>query len=563
MKNLKYAWVILCVFIGLPAKAYDQEFDYFIEVSNAELLRRDPELALIHQVHEEIGLLSPGITPISLQYKAKTLALYVKVLAKLKSFDRRKLSEVQKVDYDYYLWFLKNYLSVEGQPQFRVNAFTAISAWYVFQSFNLDDVSGVENYLEQMKRLPSYYSSINSWLSVRARLGIIDDKETVIWVSDTLEFWNEVPEQDNIYLLFESAVNEMAVSDLQKEEWLLQCKDILANQIAPARAKVSSKLLKLLPNAPENPGFSQYPGGNEFYNRLLSRFVGLPQDAHEAHQIGIAALKDIHTEIYSEFESLGYDVSNDLPTLYEMARRDSPQIAREDVLSVFKTLLDEAAGKSAGLFPDFQYPELEFIESLGYGYRQASGGESAVIFVDTSVDTTLLELPGFVYHEGIPGHHAQFSFTGNLDLPLFRSITNISGFSEGWGLYAERLAFEQGWHDNNPYGNLGRLQAEARRAARLVVDTGINAKGWDLTEAEEYFSQATGLVEWEVFKDLNRFVFHPGQASSYHIGFTHILQLRQKEQERVNFDIKEFHGKILKNGVIPLSLLSDQFSGSQ
>ncbi|WP_444909012.1 DUF885 domain-containing protein [Microbulbifer sp. TRSA005] len=563
MRAFKYILVALCFVISFPLQAYDPNFDSFIEESNVELLRRDPILALIYRVHEEVGLSSPGITPISLPYKAKTLELYTKALVKLKAFDRRLLSNVQNVDYDFYSWFLKSYLAVESKPHFVINASTAVQVQDIFYFFMLENAGDVEHYLSQVEYLSSYYSSVEFWLLVRGRLGIIDDKETILSVLDWLDYWVENPERDPIYLMLEAAVNKIEVSAEQRKEWLLRCKYILEEEVTPMRTEVSNLLLTQLEDAPENPGLAQYPGGKEYYNSLLSREVSMPLNALELHQIGIDALRDLHTEVYSEFESLGYDMSNDLATLYAMVRKDAPQVAKENVLAVFKELLDEASEKSVNLFPEFDYSKLELVNGISYAYAPAKDNESALLYVNNSVDTTMLDLPGFVYHEGVPGHHAQYSFTGKLNLPLFRSITKISGFSEGWGLYAERLAFEQGWYDSNQYGNLGRLKAELHRAARLVVDTGINAKGWTLEEAREYYSEVSGLTDAEVSRDINRFIYSPGQASSYYIGFTHILRLRQVEQEKAGFDIKEFHGKVLQNGVIPLSLLTDQFSGQQ
>ncbi|WP_444935276.1 DUF885 domain-containing protein [Microbulbifer sp. JMSA004] len=563
MRVLRFSLFFLLFVISFQLRAHDQNFDSFVESSNAELLQRDPSLALIYQVHEDIGLPYPGVTPISLSYKAETLALYAKTLVELRAFNRRALSDEQKIEYDFYKWFLRSYLDVESQLHFGVNAVTAINVQNVFYFFTLEDAGDIEHYLSQVAYLPSYYSSIRFWLLARGKLGVVDDKDTILAVRDGLNYWMESSEQDPLYLILESAVEKMEVSADQRDEWLLRCKYILEEQVAPIRVKVADLLLTQLDSAPENPGLSQYPGGKEYYNSLLSREVSVPLDALEVHQIGVDSLKALHTEVYSEFESLGYDVSNDLSTLYAMAREDAPKVATENILTTFEELLNDAGEKSVSLFPEFKYDELELVESFGYAYASAIGDESAKIYVNTSEDTTLLDLPRFVYHEGIPGHHAQYSFTGDLNLPIFRSITRVSGFSEGWGLYAERLAYEQGWYADNRYGNLGRLQAELHRAARLVVDTGINAKGWTLAEAKVYFSEATGLSDTEVLRDIDRFIYYPGQASSYHIGFTYIMNLRQAEQEKENFDLKAFHGKVLQNGVIPLTLLSEQFSDSQ
>ncbi|WP_444927033.1 DUF885 domain-containing protein [Microbulbifer sp. TRSA002] len=563
MKALRYIWIYLCLIISLPITASDSSFDSFVESSYTELLRRDPEWVVIRQVQDEVGLSYPGITPISLSYKLKTLAMYARTLKKLNTYDRRELSEKQKIDYDYYHWFLSNYIAVESHLQFSVNAHSALRVTNIFYSLPLNNHSDVEGYLSQVEYLPAYYASISNWVDFRAKLGIVDHREIILGLAELFEYWGENPNQDVAYVILDAAIKKMNISDEKRNEWLLRCKSILENQVASARSVVSSQLLALLDRAPENPGYAQYPGGVEYYNNLLSRYVSLRQDAFVAHQDSLNSLEAIHEEIYSEFELLGYDTSNDLSTLYAMARNDAPVVQKENIISEFKVLLDEALVKSVNLFPAVEYSPVEFVEGYGWSYFPANKNKIAHFTVDTSEDTNLLELPGIVYHEGAPGHHTQFTVTGNLDLPLFRSVTNIDGYQEGWGLYAERLAFEQGWHDDNSYGNLGRLQLEALRAARVVVDTGINVKEWTIAEAGEYLSNATGISGRDIDIEIGRSVYTPAQPSSYYLGYEFLLQLREAEKDKGSFDIKEFHGKVLQYGVVPFGVLTEQFGSSQ
>ncbi|QFT54078.1 DUF885 family protein [Microbulbifer sp. THAF38] len=563
MKAIRCTWIFLCLTVSLPVSASDSSFDSFVESSFVELLRRDPEWVVIRQVQEEVGLSYPGITPISLPYKLKTLSMYARTLKKLNAYDRGVLSDKQKTDYDYYHWLLSNYISVESHLQFGVNAYSAFRVTNIFYSLPLNNHSDIEGYLNQVEYLSTYYASISNWIDFRAQLGIVDHRELILGLAELFQYWSENPNQDVAYVILDAAIKRMNISEEQRNEWLLRCKSILENQVASARSVVSSKLLALLDRAPENPGYAQYPGGIEYYNNLLSRYVSLRQDALVAHQVGLNALEAIHEEMYSEFELLGYDTSNDLSTLYAMARNDAPVVQKENIIDVFKALLDEALVKSVNLFPAIEYSSVEFVEGYGWSYFPANKNKIAHFTVDTSEDTNLLELPGIVYHEGAPGHHTQFTVTGNLDLPLFRSVTSIDGYQEGWGLYAERLAFEQGWHDDNSYGNLGRLQLEALRAARVVVDTGINLKDWTITQAEEYLSNATGISDRDIDIEIGRSVYTPAQSSSYYLGYELLLQLREAEKDKGNFDIKEFHEKVLQYGVVPFSLLAEQFSNPQ
>jgi uncharacterized protein (DUF885 family) len=164
--------------------------------------------------------------------------------------------------------------------------------------------------------------------------------------------------------------------------------------------------------------------------------------------------------------------------------------------------------------------------------------------------------PTIAYHEAVPGHHYQIATSQALDLPMFRRGGGNNGFVEGWALYAERLAYEVGLYEDDPYGNLGRLQLELLRAMRLVVDTGIHAEGWTRQEARTYIDETWGSPGyWS--HEADRYIVMPAQATSYKIGMLKILELRQRAMDSLGdqFDIKEFHNLVIGNGAVPLEIL--------
>jgi uncharacterized protein (DUF885 family) len=164
------------------------------------------------------------------------------------------------------------------------------------------------------------------------------------------------------------------------------------------------------------------------------------------------------------------------------------------------------------------------------------------------------------YHEGIPGHHFQIAIQSELEgVPIFRTIGLFTAYVEGWALYAEQLAWELGFYDNDPFGNLGRLQAEMFRAVRLVVDTGIHYKKWTREEAIDYMVRNTGMTTTEVTTEIERYIVMPGQACAYKIGMIKILELREKAKNKLGdqFDLKAFHNVVLKNGAVPLAILEE------
>ncbi|MEE8258471.1 MAG: DUF885 domain-containing protein, partial [Sphingomonadales bacterium] len=163
------------------------------------------------------------------------------------------------------------------------------------------------------------------------------------------------------------------------------------------------------------------------------------------------------------------------------------------------------------------------------------------------------------YHEGVPGHHFQIAIQNELeDVPMLRTQAGFTPYAEGWALYSERVAWELGFQDD-PYDNIGRLQAELFRGVRLVVDTGIHAQRWTREEAIDYMLANTGMAETDVVSEIERYIVLPGQATAYKVGMMEILRLRQEARDALGdkFDIRDFHDVVLKNGSVPLYLLRE------
>jgi uncharacterized protein (DUF885 family) len=205
----------------------------------------------------------------------------------------------------------------------------------------------------------------------------------------------------------------------------------------------------------------------------------------------------------------------------------------------------------------------------GYYTAPAVDGTRPGMFYaqDTGVQPKF-SMPTLAYHEAIPGHHFQIAIAQQLDLPSIRRNADFTGFVEGWALYAERLAAELGFYENDVYGNLGRLQAEAFRAARLVVDTGIHARQWDFNQAVNFMVENTGMPITMLQNEVSRYICLPGQATAYYIGYTRIMTLRQQAIDQLGeqFDLKEFHNLLLGNGAMPLEVLDqvvDQYIQSK
>ena len=216
------------------------------------------------------------------------------------------------------------------------------------------------------------------------------------------------------------------------------------------------------------------------------------------------------------------------------------------------------------IFGSNSVPELAVVASHQDGYYPAAadGTNLGQFVVDNRFARPYFEMPSLAYHEGLPGHHYQSSITQSLQLPLLRTQPRLNAYVEGWALYVERLAYELGWYNSNERANLGRLQWEALRAARLIADIGVNTKNWTWEEAVSFMSDNTGMSQDSVTDFAARFVVNPAQATAYTTGMLEILALREETQLREgdNFNLADFHQNILDSGPLPITILKEKLS---
>ena len=183
-----------------------------------------------------------------------------------------------------------------------------------------------------------------------------------------------------------------------------------------------------------------------------------------------------------------------------------------------------------------------------------------IFFASISGSEAVYGMPTLAYHEAVPGHHLQLALASELDLPFFQRVIGFTGYAEGWALYAESLMAELGAYQDDIYGDLGRLQAEARRAARLVADTGIHAFHWTFDETVDFMLENTGLPQQLLEYEVARMAVWPGQADSYYLGFMRIRELRADAEQALGaqFNLADFHSAVLESGSMPLDLLENE-----
>ncbi|MEQ1540055.1 MAG: DUF885 domain-containing protein [Sphingorhabdus sp.] len=322
------------------------------------------------------------------------------------------------------------------------------------------------------------------------------------------------------------------------------------------------------PACAKAPGISAQPGGAEYYNFRIRQETTTTLNADQIHDIGLNEVARIRAEMVEVAAKAGYD---NLDAYIQHLRTDpqyyakTPEELMEKVARVNKTI----DGKMPSLFnrlPRLPYGikqvPAEIAEGTTTAYYQPGSpaiGLSGTYYVNTSKldQRPLWEVPALSVHEAVPGHHHQIALQQELPLSDFRKHgVFFTAFVEGWGLYSERLGIEMGLYDT-PAKDMGRLSYEMWRAMRLVVDTGIHAKGWSKVQAIKYMTDNSAMSAANIEAEVNRYISWPGQALAYKLGELKIRELREMAAGKLGakFSLAEFHDVVLGQGAVPLDVL--------
>ncbi|MGZ8378087.1 MAG: DUF885 domain-containing protein [Gemmatirosa sp.] len=318
-------------------------------------------------------------------------------------------------------------------------------------------------------------------------------------------------------------------------------------------------------------GVSATPDGAAYHAFRVRSETTTDLTPEQVHQLGLREVARIGAAMDSVAARAGYA---DRRAFVAHLRTDTAQYVRTpaallSAAAVLAKRIDGEMPRYFGRLPRLPYTVRPIPDAVApgtttayYGRGSLEGGRPGVYWVNTSKldQRPLYELPALTMHEAVPGHHQQIALAQELELPPFRRYgASFAAFTEGWGLYAERLGIEMGLYDT-PEKEMGRLSYEMWRATRLVVDPGIHAKGWTREQAIDYMLRHTALSRGNIEAEVNRYVTWPGQATAYKVGELRIRQLRERAERRLGarFDLRAFHDAVLEHGPIPLDVLEAQ-----
>lgn len=340
-------------------------------------------------------------------------------------------------------------------------------------------------------------------------------------------------------------------------------------EVAPAYARLAEFLrTEYAPKGRTEYGVWALPDGEARYRFDVRRMTTTDLSPEDIHQLGLRQVAEIEAEMLKLARQQGF---SDLPSFNEHIRKDPRLYARsgEQLLDLYKHYADQMYAQLPKLFTRLPKNTLEVVPMAEYRAPTAVPADYSIGAADGSrpgrinvneydpQHRLLLNVEAIAYHEGVPGHHLQFSIAQELtDLPAFRRFASYDAYSEGWALYAERLGKEVGFYQD-PYSEYGRLQNEMWRSVRLVVDTGVHYKHWSRQQMVDFFRAHTAMDDQSVETEVDRYIAWPGQALAYKLGQMKIVELRERAREALGdrFDLRAFHDALLGDGPLPLDAL--------
>ena len=353
---------------------------------------------------------------------------------------------------------------------------------------------------------------------------------------------------------------------------------LVSSEVIPGYKAIIILFESMLPEATHDAGIWRLPNGEAIYAANLRSNTTTQYSPEEIHATGLAEVDRIEGEMLDILDSqgvMGDSFAQRIRVLMDDPAHQFPNTdeGRAEMIAYLEAFDQKVMAIAADYFVTIPPQPLEIVRVPEYSQDSSPGGYYSGPALDGSrpgrfyinqkdtADNPRWTLPTLMIHEGSPGHHFQISTSQLIEgVPLLRRLSPFNAFSEGWALYSERIAkTDMGLYEDDPLGDLGRLQAEMFRAVRLVVDTGMHAKRWSREQAIEYMTAKTGMTNEEVTREIERYVVWPGQATAYKTGQLALLEMRKDTEDALGerFSLKDFHEAVLMNGAMPLDILKE------
>ena len=579
--------IVLAIFLINLIWFRPWSLNLYYEKVFAQVLFDEPELLSAIGLVERFGITGHNakLADASPAHQQKFFDRAKKSLEDLHAYPLEKQTTSQKLSTHILEWYLTR--EIEGEKyqwhNYPVNQLFGVQnefPSFMANTHRLLAPRDCEYYRQRLIAVDAKFDQLLESLKVREQKGILPPRFVVEKVLTEMNNFVAQPAAENI-LATSFKTRAAKINDLTDEQRVAFQKKVetaITDNVYPAYHKLIDYFTAILPKTTTDDGVWKLPDGDAFYAYALRKSTTTTLKPEEVHELGLREVARIEAEMRALLDANGF-AGRPVAEAMEELRKDprfqfsNDDKGRTDALAEYMHLINDAIERCRLIFATVPKAKVEvqrvpvFKEATAPGayYNGASmDGTRPGVFYANLRDMTEIpkwSMPTLAYHEGVPGHHWQIATAQELKgVPQFRKLIPFTAYQEGWALYAEWLAKEAGWYEGNPFGDLGRLQAELFRAVRLVVDTGIHAKRWTREQAITYMRDKTSMGEKEVTAEIERYIVNPGQACAYKVGMLKIQELRKRAQTQLGtkFDQRQFHDVVLTNGALPLEILEEQ-----
>ncbi|MEP1469734.1 MAG: DUF885 domain-containing protein [Halieaceae bacterium] len=517
----------------------------------------------------------------------ETRAINETRLQQLADFNRDALDNSLALSHDLYRVSLQRRLNSDDfrHHKFVIHQFRGPHTQAASSLINIhrvDDLADAQAYIGRLNNIGPWFDQVIEQLRIRQQKNfLLADWQYPQMIQAARNITAGTPYDDSgvdstLWADFKTKVAALDVDEAQREQLLVEARKAMVEVVKPAYQRLVAELESQATNAPDADGVWKFENGDAFYAERLRWFTTTELSADEVHNIGLREVARVQGEMKAIMAQVGFEGT--LAEFFVFLRED-PQFYYADTdagraayLAEAVRLIDvmrERLPEAFGVLPEAEL-EVKRVEafrekSAGKAFYQGpppDGSRPGIYYANlyNMANMPKYQMEALAYHEGLPGHHLQRAIAAELEgIPDFQKYTSFTAYSEGWGLYTERLAKDMGFY-TDPYADFGRLAMELWRACRLVVDTGIHSKRWTREQAIDYLVENTPNSVNDATRAIERYIAMPGQATAYMVGKLKILELRERAQAALgdDFDMGGFHDTVLAEGPVPLSILEQK-----
>ena len=490
-------------------------------------------------------------------------ARWTEVMVSLRSIDKETLSAAERVNWDVYSAQIAALLEGQQYGEFEAPANSDTAFWSEVAAVGRRRFGRLEDYehwIAQMHDIPRFFRDMTEMMRRGLRRGFTPPRDSMKGREHSIRAVIESqPEDTGFFRPFRAG---KGVSSRRARQLFKRALKVITGHVQPSHAELLAFMQdEYLPQCRESLSAEALPNGKQYYRAKVRHCTTLDSSVEEIHEFGLAEVARLRRQMRQVLHEVRFGGS--ISDFLELLRKDPRFFAKsEDELMMRAAWIakrfDGVASAYFGLLPRMRFAIVPVPDDIAPFYTSGRGAPGIYLLNTHRLGSRpLFNLPALTLHESAPGHAFQFSLAlENSLLPAFRRHAYLPAYAEGWALYCERLGEEMGFYDT-PYERFGMLGYQVWRAARLVVDTGLHAFGWNRARAVAYLAEQTSLSNHEISAEVDRYVSWPAQALSYYLGGDVIWKARAHAERTLGaaFDIRQFHDEILSLGSVPLSVV--------